>query len=46
MGRLRAIREADSYRHPPSLGGYQGTAQEIATIAIIHSHKAYTSRSS
>src|SRR5215471_944112 len=30
LGQLRAIREADSHRHPPRPGGFEGTAQEIA----------------
>jgi transcription elongation GreA/GreB family factor/very-short-patch-repair endonuclease len=30
LSQLRALRESDSYRHPPSFGGYEGTAQQIA----------------
>src|SRR5215472_1302058 len=29
-GRVRALREGDTRRHPPAFGGYEGTAQEIA----------------
>jgi AAA domain len=31
LSQLRALRESDTYRHPPSFGGYEGTSQQIAT---------------
>ncbi len=30
LGELRAIREQETYRHPPGIGDYRGTLQEIA----------------